>query len=301
MAAEGLTGALDSARSLRTRDGAVLGYRLWRPGAPRRTLVLLHGLASNQSRWSEFVAHTSLRADWDILRPDLRGHGASLDRGRIGMEEWCADLAAVLEAERAPRAVVAGHCLGANVAVEFARREPGAVLGLVLIEPMLRGAFRGTLNAAARLRPLSVPVAWLVRALNALGVYRRRVPPLDLVALDRETRAAMSRGASETLLRRYASPWLDLGTTPTGAYLQSLIAVSRGLDDLGAIRVPVLALLSTGGALSDPVLTERRLRALPSCRVLRLAAHHWIPTKQPEAMRNAIEEWCAELAAAVRP
>ncbi|OLE48174.1 MAG: hypothetical protein AUG01_08405 [Candidatus Rokubacteria bacterium 13_1_20CM_2_69_58] len=292
---------MDTARSLRTRDGAVIGYRLWRPGAPRRTLVLLHGLGSNLTRWSEFVANTSLRADWDILRPDLRGHGGSLDRGRIGMDEWCADLAAVLEAERAPRAVVAGHCLGANIAVEFARRDPGAVLGLVLIEPMLRDALRGSLSATARLRPLSVPVVWLVRALNALGIRRRRVAPLDLVELDRGTRAAMSQGGSGTIARRHAAPWVDLATTPTAVYLQSLMAVNRGVADLEAIRVPVLALLSTGGALSDPVLTERRLRALPNCRVLRLAAEHWIPTEQPEAMRNAIEEWCTELATAARP
>ncbi len=216
------------------------------------------------------------------------------------MDEWCADLAAVLEAERVERAVVAGHCLGANVAVEFARRNPDAVRGLVLIEPILRDALRGSLSAAARLRPLSAVVVRLVRAVNALGIHRRRVPPLDLVALDRETRAAMSQ-ARETLVRRYASPWLDLATTPTGAYLQSLMAVSRGLADLGAIHVPVLALLSTGGALSDPVLTERRLRALPNCRVVRLAADHWIPTEQPEAMRTAIEAWCTELATAVRP
>jgi pimeloyl-ACP methyl ester carboxylesterase len=217
------------------------------------------------------------------------------------MDEWCADLAAVLEAERAPRAVVAGHCLGANIAVEFARRDPGAVLGLVLIEPMLRDALRGSLSATARLRPLSVPVVWLVRALNALGIHRRRVTPLDLVELDRGTRAAMSQGGSGTIARRHAAPWVDLATTPTAVYLQSLMAVNRGVADLEAVRAPVLALLSTGGALSDPVLTERRLRALPNCRVLRLAAEHWIPTEQPEAMRNAIEEWCAELATAARP
>jgi pimeloyl-ACP methyl ester carboxylesterase len=123
------------------------------------------------------------------------------------------------------------------------------------------------------------------------------VAQLDLVELDRQTRAAMSEGASETLVLRYASPWLDLHTTPTGAYLQSLMAVSRGLPDLGAIRVPVLALLSTGGALSDPSRTERVLRALPSCRIMQLSSEHWIPTEQPEAMRRAIEEWCAGVAA----
>src|SRR2546428_4251470 len=183
-----------------------MGYRLWRPGAPRRTLVLLHGLGSNLTRWSEFVANTSLRADWDILRPDLGGQGGSLDGGRIGMDEWCADLAAVLEAERAPRAVVAGHCLGANIAVEFARRDPGAVLGLVLIEPMLRDALRGSLSATARLRPLSVPVVWLVRALNALRIRRRRGAPPDLVEPHRGARAAPAPGGSGAIARAPPAP-----------------------------------------------------------------------------------------------
>src|SRR2546422_4679093 len=39
---------------------------------PYTTLFRSHGLGSNLTRWSEFVANTSLRADWDILRPDLR-------------------------------------------------------------------------------------------------------------------------------------------------------------------------------------------------------------------------------------
>ena len=208
------------------------------------------------------------------------------------MDQWCADLAAVLAAERAPRAVVGGHCLGANVAVEFATRRPDAVAGLVLIEPMLREALRGSLKTAVRLRSLLGPAVGVIRAVNALGIYRRRVARLDLTELDRETRAAMSRGASEELLRRHASLWLDLSAMPAGAYLQSVMAVSRGLPDLGAIRVPVLALLSAGGALSDPALTERLLRALPNCQTVRLAAQHWIPTEQPEAMRNAMEAWC---------
>ena len=48
------------------------------PGAVRGTLFFLHGVASNASRWEEFVETTPLGADWRILRYDLRGHGASV-------------------------------------------------------------------------------------------------------------------------------------------------------------------------------------------------------------------------------
>lgn len=286
----------NTARMLRAADGAVIAYRLWRPGPPRQVLVLLHGLASNMTRWSEFVARTTLKDSWDLLRVDLRGNGLSLHRGRIGMAEWAADLAAILDAEGYPRAVLAGHCLGANLAVEFAVHHPGRASGLVLVEPMLREALTGGMRRIARLRPLFPPAVGLVRALNALGIYRRRLAPLDLEELDRETRAAISAGGTaEALLERYAAPWLDLRTTPSGAYLQALIAVSGRLPDLAAIRIPVLALLSTGSTFSDPAITERLLARFPACRIVRLEARHWIPTEQPEAMRRAIEEWCQRL------
>ena len=86
----------------------------------------MHGLASNSTRWSEFVATTSLREDWDILRLDLRGQGASVHRGRMGMDVWCDDLAAIVNAEPHETVVVVGHCLGANIALEFGRRRPKA-------------------------------------------------------------------------------------------------------------------------------------------------------------------------------
>ncbi len=283
----------DTARTLRAADGAGLAYRLWRPGPPRQVLLLLHGLASNMTRWSEFVARTTLRDSWDLLRVDLRGQGLSIHRGRIGMAEWCGDLAAILDAEGYARAVVAGHCLGANVAVEFAARYPGKASGLVLIEPMLREGLTGSMRQIARLRSLFGPAVWLIRALNALGIHRRRLAPLDLEELDRETRARIAAGGrAEALLERYASPLLDLRTTPSGAYLQALIAVGDRLPDLSAIRTPVLALVSTGSTFSDPMITERLLARFPDCQVVRLEARHWIPTEQPDTMRRAIEDWC---------
>jgi pimeloyl-ACP methyl ester carboxylesterase len=289
---------VDRLRTLTTPDGATIAYRLWRPAGPRPVLVLLHGVASNMTRWSELVARTTLRDSWDLLRLDLRGQGASLHRGRIGMTQWCADLAAILDAERYPRAVVTGHCLGANIALAFAAHHPERAAGLILVEPMLPQALIGSMRTLARLSTLIVPVVWLIRALNALGIHRRRLAPLDLEALDRRTRAATAAGgASRRLLEEYASPWLDLRTTASGAYLQALVAVTRPVPDLATIGSPTLALLSAGSTFSDPALSRRLLAAMPGCRVVTLEARHWIPTEQPEAMRLAIEEWCRGLPA----
>ena len=180
----------DEMRFLRTCDGARIAYWVSTPTSPQGALVLLHGAASNHTRWSEFCRTTALRGHWALLRPDLRGQGASLYRGRIGMGEWCADLAALLDAERLSRAVIAGHCLGANLALRFAARFPARTAGLVLIEPMLPEALAGTMRWIRRLRPALLGLVALTRSFNALGLRRRRLEPLDLEELDRETRAA---------------------------------------------------------------------------------------------------------------
>jgi len=138
-------------------------------------------------------------------------------------------------------------------------------------------------------------LARLVLALNALGSHRRRLAPLDLEALDRETRALMAEAGSTEALARYASPLLDLRTTATAVYLQDLIALTGPTPEMEAIRAPALALVTPGGAFSDPPVTLRLLERLQNCRVVCLQARHWIPTEQPEAMREAIEGWCLAL------
>jgi hypothetical protein len=134
-----------------------------------------------------------------------------------------------------------------------------------------------------------------VLALNALGVHRRRLAPLDLEALDRETRALMAEAGSTDALARYASPLLDLRTTATAVYLQDLVALTGPTSEMEAIRAPALALVTPGGAFTDPAVTMRLVERLADCRVVSLQARHWIPTEQPEAMRDAIEGWCLAL------
>jgi pimeloyl-ACP methyl ester carboxylesterase len=287
---------VDIARTFVTSDGATLAYRLWRPGQPRRLMVLVHGLASNLTRWSELVATTRLRESWDLIRLDLRGFGGSIHRGRVGIDEWCRDVAAIIAAEGPARAVVVGHCLGANLTLHFAARYPAAAQGLVLIEPMFRQALTGSLRWSTRLRPLTVVLMAVVRGFNALGVRRRRLATLDLEQLDRDARAAIAEGGPDAFPEAsFSSPLEDLKLTPTAVYLAGLLAVTESPPDLRAIRTPALALLSRGGRFGDPVVTAQILTDLAQCETRMVEARHWIPTESPVEMRQAIEEWCDRL------
>jgi pimeloyl-ACP methyl ester carboxylesterase len=252
-----------------------------------RTLVLLHGVASNSTRWAELREGTRLK-DWDILAPDLRGNAsAAAPRTPLGMDVWCADVAALLDARRAARAVVGGHCLGANIALQFAARYPQRVAGLVLVEPMPPPALIGMMRTLARLKALLYALYGAARLMNWVGVYRRRLEHLDLREWDRGIRSGKVR------LSPFASLAVDLRSTPLAAYVRMLTATVEPWPEVGKIAVPVLALLSTQSSFTDRARTSRVLAALRDCDVVELDAVHWIPTEQPDAMRTVIEDWLA--------
>jgi pimeloyl-ACP methyl ester carboxylesterase len=253
------------------------------------TLVLLHGVASNSRRWAEFAERTRLKDSWRLLRPDLRGNGAAASpRTRLGMDVWCGDIAKLLDAERCERAVIVGHCLGANIALQFAARHPERVAALVLIEPMPREALTGNAGWLPLLTPFLHVIYGAFRALNACGIYRRRLEPLDLREWDRATRSG------ERKLSMPASLGVDLAATPVAAYMRMLAATAEPWPDVETIRVPVLALISSRSSMTDPARTRRALAALPDCDLVELDAVHWIPTEQPDAMRSAIEDWISK-------
>lgn len=286
---------METLRTLLATDGATLGYRVFRgASAPRRLIVLLHGVASNMTRWSEFVEFTTLKQGWDILRLDLRGHGESFRRGTLNTERWCEDLRNILDAEKCAQALLIGHSLGAQVTVQFAARFPARVRGLVLIDPVFHQALRGALRTASRLKPLIRLLIGAIRLLNALGLRRRRIPGRDLRRLDEATRAKLlNLGKQEEMIALYSSPWEDLKFFPTASFLQELLEMVRPLPELASLPMPILALLSSGITYTDPAVTRRILSGHPDMTIVTIEAYHWPLTEKPMPVREAIERWCA--------
>ena len=273
-------------------DGFRLAYRIDRPAGARQTLIMLHGLASNHTRWSEFLAHTALRGRWTLVRPDLRGHGESMYRGRISRPRWVADLHRLAAAERLAPAVVAGHSLGAEVALDWAVAYPDDCAGLILVDPVVPETLRGILGVLRRLRWLLWLPIVLLWGLNALGVRRRRFPLRDLQALDRRTRAALAAHPELRIADLYARPQADLPYLPLANYLQDHFEVSRPLPPLTRIRQPVLVIRSRDSALDDAERSRAILARLPDVTFAEVDCDHWPLTERPEAVRALIDEWC---------
>lgn len=279
-------------------DGTPIAYGITRAGGSCDAVVLLHGLASNRTRWSEFVERTTLTASRDVIRLDLRGHGGSLPvtsaQHTVSLEAWTADIAAILDAEQERGAILVGHSLGAQAALHFAGHQAQRTRGLALIDPVFRAALKGRLAAYARFEPLFRAVAATVRALNRLGLTRRTLMPLDLRQLDELARRALqSKEAEEEFVRQYSSTWADLKHIHVAVYLQDLIELFRPLPPLESIERPVLLLMSAGATFADPDRTAQVIARFPQAEVVTIDCHHWPLTERPAEVRSAIETWCA--------
>jgi pimeloyl-ACP methyl ester carboxylesterase len=289
----------------RADDGLSLAGRWWRGPQPRSAppVLLLHGLASNLTRWAEFVDHTRLKESHDLLRVDLRGHGESPTWGAIGLERWSQDLVAALDELQAPKATLIGHSLGAQVALRMAARHPQRVAAMVLIDPVFRGALRGGNLRRAQSGPLFAGLAALVRLGYRLGLHRRELAALDLWAMDRQARAALAAGpaAEAAFIAHYSSARADLKSFRTAHYLQEMAEVSAPAPDPATLTMPTLVLLSTGATFASLEDSRPIAERFVNGTVQTVDCHHWPLTERPQEVREQIERWIAATPQAAAP
>lgn len=128
-------------REVRSLDGTPIRYTVRGRGAP--TVVVCAGFACPDNHWRYLVPALERRGR--VVVWNYRGMGASglpsppgframrLGREDFRLDRYAEDLEAVLDAEGIRRAVLLGHSMGTQVALEGYRRMPGRVAGLVLV------------------------------------------------------------------------------------------------------------------------------------------------------------------------
>ena len=126
------------------RDGSALVQRCWQPaGAPRGTIVIVHGLGEHSGRYSQLAAELT-DDGWAVRAIDLRGHGRSQGpRGAIPSPTAMRDdiLDALADARQAAPEqplVLLGHSMGGAFAAEALAHDTKAADALVLSSPALK-------------------------------------------------------------------------------------------------------------------------------------------------------------------
>ncbi|HMM67118.1 MAG TPA: alpha/beta hydrolase [Dokdonella sp.] len=223
---------------------------LWyEAGGRGPAVLLLHG--SNLDHASMAPLARALARDHLVITTDLRFHGASRDGG--GPVSFTDDVGEVLDAARARHAIVIGHSMGAQIAVDFALAHPERINSLVLIGPTVSGyapktpppgledfiaALRkGDIDAAGRALAAS-PVTHLLRSRDRQDeVTAMIMRNLGLFRADR-TRFAAPPAASGKL-DALAMPVLVIvgEEDPTGA-LDVADFISSKLATARVVRLP---------------------------------------------------------------
>ncbi|HKU08852.1 MAG TPA: alpha/beta fold hydrolase [Bradyrhizobium sp.] len=114
------------------RDGVNIYYEVHGSGPP---LILTHGYSSTSAMWQGQIA--ALSRHYKLVLWDMRGHGQSdYPESPAAYSEalTLADIAALLDAEGAEKAIVGGLSLGGYMSLAFYRSFPARVRALLIID-----------------------------------------------------------------------------------------------------------------------------------------------------------------------
>ena len=99
----------------------------------RTTVVFIHSLLSSSAFWGRFEPYVAEK--YNIVAPDLRGHGKSLKPGRYDdyrIEDMAGDINALLEHLKVGPYIPVSSSLSSIVVLELMRLRPGAVTAIFL-------------------------------------------------------------------------------------------------------------------------------------------------------------------------
>ena len=254
-------------------DGVRIAYRDEASGRP---VLLLHGHTFDGRVWDSVVALLA-GSGMRLLRPDLRGHGAS-ERPPKGYH-WShhgADMVAVLDAVGIDRAIVAGFSLGGGVALELALTRPERVEALVLVDPVMpdrpfEAAFMDNLRQVAR-------------TTRAEGIHAAMLGPWMASPLFAASFEAPGvREAVEAIVVDF----------PGADYLASeRDAVERGWrmpDRLAEITVPTLVMVGERDMPGFRAFAEEAAAGIPGARLEVVPrAGHLVPVERPDLVAERI-------------
>jgi pimeloyl-ACP methyl ester carboxylesterase len=120
---------------LQRPDGVALAFQVHNPQAPGVPLLLTHGFGATSGMWDPNIE--ALSVDRPVVVWDMRGHGSSDapdDMDLYSEQIGVADMAAILDAVGADRAVLGGMSLGGYLSLAFHLVHPQRVAALVLVD-----------------------------------------------------------------------------------------------------------------------------------------------------------------------
>jgi pimeloyl-ACP methyl ester carboxylesterase len=263
---------------------------------PGPDIVFLHATGFNARAYQEMLQPLGER--FHVLGVDARGHGlTNLPPRRFGYTSWRPhrdDLIALLERHTTGPVTLAGHSLGATVALLVAAKRPDLVAALALIEPVIMpSAFYALMELPAW--PL-IARAVIPLARNA-ATRRAHFPDRDAAVQAFTGRGVFAKFSQDQIIDYVGDGLIEdvrggLKLSCDPAYEAATFCAQRH-DPWAALRrvsCPLVLLRAHKESTTPPAAAQRFAALKPDARVAVVeGAGHMLPMERPDRVRAAIE------------
>ena len=238
-------------------------------GAP---LLFVHGLGGNADNWLH--QRRAFREKRRVISVDLPGHGRS-EGAEISFMRYWESIASLLDHLQIPAIDICGLSKGARVALMLARRQPGLVRSVTVV------------NSFLWLRPED-------------GQERRRL--YDLLLLDdgghawaEALLAKMGIPADGAIAKGFRRSLATIRPERIRERFYEMVDYDQR-DELRSIECPVLIVRGERDGFIPPYCAEDMLARLPRSQIASLPTCGHLPyLEQPQAFNRVLEDFYAAL------
>lgn len=274
-------------------DGSPLFYESWGARGESSPVLLCDGIGCDGYVWRYLRQDL---ADRFGLHPHYRGHGRTApprDPRRVTIEDLADDIACVLDDALVDRAVLIGHSMGVQVALETYRRHPDRVAGLALVCGASSHPLR-TFRGSATLEDLLPLIEkWIHRVPRVVNRLTRTLLPTRL-AYEVASRLEIRR---ELVEPGDFMPYLEgMARIDTRLFVAMLSSAGQhSADDLlPDVKVPTLVIAGERDGFTPAERSRAMAAAIPGAELLEIpSASHTAPIERPHLVDSTIRDFVA--------
>jgi pimeloyl-ACP methyl ester carboxylesterase len=247
------------------------GSKAFDPAQP--SIAFLHGAQNDHSVWALQSRYFAWHG-WNVLAPDLPGHGMSGGEALATVEDMAAWLLALLDAAGCGKALLVGHSMGSLIALEAAHRAPERVSGLALLGTTWPMKVSDTLLAASK--------DALQSAIDMVNIWSHTGPlPKPASPAPGFSVTGMSRRLMQRMAERNPGPLFHTDFSACNAY-------ANGGAAAAGVACPTLFVLGARDMMTPPRSAQALASTVKHGKILTVDAGHAMMAEQPDAVLDAL-------------